>query len=305
MKTRERLTAPDTHRAEVFVDRAILDLFDEYRHRPMDRRLFLRQLARLAGGAAAATSVLALLEGDAEAAIVAPDDPRLVTATVRLAGPAGEIQAYQARPKNQGSKKLPAIIVIHENRGLNPHIRDVARRVALAGYHALAPDLLSRRGGTPPVQSEAIAAIRTLKPSEALADLKATLASLREREDVRANRLGVVGFCWGGGMTNHLATDSPALRAAVAFYGRVPKASEVPKIKAHLLLIYAGNDQRINRGIAAYRAALDKAGVPYEMKIYPDAEHAFHNDTSPARYNPEAAKDAWARTMAFFKRRLR
>ncbi|MDV2478678.1 MAG: dienelactone hydrolase family protein [bacterium] len=287
------------------MDRAILDLFDEYRHRHMDRRLFLRRLARLAGGAAAATSVLALLEGDAEAAIVAPDDPRLVTATVQMAGSAGEIQAYQARPKNQGSKKLPAILVIHENRGLNPHIQDVARRVALAGYHALAPDLLSRRGGTPPVQSEAIAAIRTLKPSEALDDLKATLASLREREDVWANRLGVVGFCWGGGMTNRLAADSPALRAAVAFYGRVPNASEVPKIKAHLLLIYAGNDQRINRGIDGYRAALDAAGVSYEVKMYPDVEHAFHNDTSQARYNPEAAKDAWARTLGFFAKHLR
>ncbi|MEE9519689.1 MAG: dienelactone hydrolase family protein [bacterium] len=287
------------------MDRAILDLFDEYRHRPMDRRLFLRRLARLAGGTAAATTVLALLEGDAEAAIAAPDDPSLVTATVQMAGSAGEIQAYQARPKNQGSKKLPAILVIHENRGLNPHIQDVARRVALAGYHALAPDLLSRRGGTPPVQSEAIAAIRTLTPSEALDDLKATLASLREREDVWANRLGVVGFCWGGGMTNRLATDSPALRAAVAFYGRVPKASEVPKIKAHLLLIYAGNDRRINRGIDGYRAALDAAGVSYEVKMYPDVEHAFHNDTSQARYNPEAAKDAWARTLAFFTKHLR
>ena len=287
------------------MDRAILDLFDEYRHRHMDRRLFLRRLARLAGGAAAATSVLALLEGDAEAAIVAPDDPRLVTATVQMAGSAGEIQAYQARPKNQGSKKLPAILVIHENRGLNPHIQDVARRVALAGYHALAPDLLSRRGGTPPVQSEAIAAIRTLKPSEALDDLKATLASLREREDVWANRLGVVGFCWGGGMTNRLAADSPALRAAVAFYGRVPNASEVPKIKAHILLIYAGNDQRINRGIDGYRAALDAAGVSYEVKMYPDVEHAFHNDTSQARYNPKAAKDAWAGTLDFFDKRLR
>ena len=287
------------------MDRVILDLFDEYRHRHMDRRLFLRRLARLAGGAAAATSVLALLEGDAEAAIVAPDDPRLVTATVQMEGSAGEIQAYQARPKSQGSKKLPAILVIHENRGLNPHIQDVARRVALAGYHALAPDLLSRRGGTPPVQSEAIAAIRTLKPSEALDDLKATLASLREREGVWANRLGVVGFCWGGGMTNRLATVSPALRAAVAFYGRVPKSSEVSKIKAHLLLIYAGKDQRINQGIDGYRAALDAAGVSYEVKMYPDVEHAFHNDTSQARYNPEAAKDAWARTLGFFTKHLR
>lgn len=286
------------------MDRAILDLFDEYRHRPMGRRVFLERLAKLAGSATAAAAILALLEGDAEAAEIAPDDPRLAAGTVSLPGPAGKISAYQARPKEKGSKKLPAVLVIHENRGLNPHIRDVARRAALAGYHALAPDLLSRRGGTPPVQQEAIAAIRTLKAPETLADLRACLAYLQGRADVRMDRIGVLGFCWGGGMTNRLATVAPELRAAVAFYGRVPKASEVPKISAHLLLIYAGNDRRINQGIPAYRAALDAAGIPYTIKIYPGVEHAFHNDTSPARYNAEAAKDAWTRTLAFLAERL-
>ncbi len=285
------------------MNRDVLDLFHEYRHTPMDRRTFLEQLAKLAGGMAAAAALLPLLEGNPEAAMVSPEDPRLVTETVRFSGPAGEISAYQARPKDKAATRLSGVLVIHENRGLNNHIRDVARRAALAGYHALAPDLLSRKGGTPPVQQEAIAAIRTLNPNDTAADLKAVLAYLKGRVDVRGDRLGVVGFCWGGGMTNRLATAAPELRAAVPFYGRVPPPSDVPNIKAHMLLIYAGNDRWVNPGISGYKAALDAAGVTYEVKIYPDVEHAFHNDTSPARYNADAAKDAWARTLALFAKR--
>ncbi|MFQ5913868.1 MAG: dienelactone hydrolase family protein [Nitrospinota bacterium] len=286
------------------MDRRILDLFNNYRHTTMDRRVFLERLAKLAGGAAAAVALLPLLEGNPEAAIISPEDPRLSTETVRLRGPAGEISAYQARPKDKAATRLPGVLVIHENRGLNPHIRDVARRAALAGYNALAPDLLSRKGGTPPVQQEAIAAIRSLNPSDTIADLKAALTYLKGRADVRGDRLGVVGFCWGGGMTNRLATAAPELRAAAAFYGPVPPLSDVRKIKAHMLLIYGGNDRWVNKGIPGYKEALDEAGVSYEMKTYPGAEHAFHNDTGPARYNAEAAKDAWARTLALFAKQL-
>jgi carboxymethylenebutenolidase len=286
------------------MDRAVLDLYHEFRHTPMDRRVFLERLAKLAGGTVAAAAMLPLLEGNPEAAIVSPEDARLTIETVRIPGPAGEIKAYQARAKDKAGVKLPAVLVIHENRGLNRHIEDVARRAALAGYHALTPDLLSRKGGTPSVQRGAIAAIRTLNPPDTIADLKAALAYLKGRSGVRGDRLGVVGFCWGGGMTNRIATAAPELRAAVAFYGPVPPASDVPKIKAHMLLIYAGNDQWVNRGIPGYKAALDKAGVTYEMKTYPRVEHAFHNDTAAARYNAEAAKDAWAKTLAHFKKRL-
>ena len=287
------------------MDQAIFDLYHKYRHTPMDRRAFIRRLARLAGGTASAVAILPLLEGDPEAAMVSPDDARLATRTVKIPGPAGPISAYRARAKAAGRQKLPAVLVIHENRGLNDHIRDVARRAALAGYHAIAPDLLSRNGGTPPVQSDAIAAIRTLKRPDTVADLKAVLADLEGRADVRGERIGVVGFCWGGGMTNRLATAAPRLRAAAAFYGPVPPLSAVPRIRAHLLLIYAEKDGWVNRGVPAYKAALDKAGVTYEMKTYPGVQHAFHNDTAAARYNAAAAKDAWTRTLAFFEKRLK
>lgn len=286
------------------MDRAVLDLFHEYRHTPMERRVFLERLAKLAGGAAAAAALIPLLEGNPEAALVSPEDPRLITETVRFSGPAGEIRAYQARLKDKAGAKIPAVLVIHENRGLNPHNQDVVRRAALAGYHALAPDLLSRKGGTPSAQQEAIAATRTLTPADTVADLKAALAYLGGRADVRGDRLGVVGFCWGGGMTNRLATAAPELRAAVAFYGPVPPLSDVPKIKAHLLLMYAGNDQWVNKGIDGYKKALDGAGITYEMKMYPGVEHAFHNDTGGVRYNAEAAKDAWSRALALFAKRL-
>ena len=286
------------------MDQEIFDLYHEYRHTPMDRRVFMRRLAKLAGGTVAAVAMLPLLEGDPEAAMVSPDDARLSTGTVKVAGPAGAISAYQAGPKAAGNRKRPAVLVIHENRGLNNHIRDVARRAALAGYHAVAPDLLSRKGGTPPDPRDAIAAIRTLRRPDTIADLQATLAYLKGRADVRGDRIGVVGFCWGGGMTNRLATASPELRAAAAFYGPVPPLSAVPRIKAHLLLIYAEKDGWVNRGVPAYKAALDKAGVTYEMKTYPGVQHAFHNDTAAARYNAAAAKDAWTRTLAFFEKRL-
>ncbi len=285
------------------MNRAILDLYHEFRHTPMPRREFLEKLTKVAGSAAAAATILPLLEGDVQAAQVAPDDPKLEAATLTYPGPAGAVTAYQARPKGAGA--LPAVVVIHENRGLNNHIRDVARRAALAGYHALAPDLLTRKGGTPPVQEEAIAAIRALPREDALADLRAGVAFLQKSAQVAEGRVGVVGFCWGGAMVNLLAANEPGLKAAVAFYGAVAPAAMVPQIQAPLFLIYAGNDKRINDQVPAYEEALKKAKKNYTIQMYPNVEHAFHNDTAGVRYNAAAAKDAWAKTVAFFGKHLK
>ena len=284
------------------MDRAVLKLYDEFRHTPMPRREFLDRLAKLAGSAVAATALLPALEGDAQAAKVAPDDPRLETAAITYPGPAGAVNAYQARPKGAGA--LPAVIVIHENRGLNDHIRDVARKAAAAGFHALAPDLLSRKGGTPPVQEEAIAAIRDLAREDALADSRAAVAFLQKSAQVAGGKVGTVGFCWGGAMVNLIAANEPALKAGVALYGLPPAPAMVPKIQTPLFLIYAGNDARVNAGVPAYLDALKKAGKNFVSETYPNVEHAFHNDTGGARYNKKAADDAWAKTVAFFKKHL-
>ncbi|MBI3129145.1 MAG: dienelactone hydrolase family protein [Candidatus Tectomicrobia bacterium] len=285
------------------MNRAIIDLYDEFRHTPMPRREFMSRLTQLAGGAAAATSILPLLEGNAEAAKVAPDDPKLQAGEVSYPGPAGPVKAYQARPKGAGA--LPAVIVIHENRGLNDHIRDVARKAAVAGLHAIAPDLLSRKGGTPPVQEQAIAAIRDLAREDALADLRAGVAFLNKSPQVAGGKVGTVGFCWGGAMVNLLAANEPTLDAAVAFYGFPPDPAVVPKIQAPLFLIYAGNDKRVNERVPAYLDALKKAGKNFVSETYPNVEHAFHNDTGGARYNQKAADDAWAKTVAFLNKHLK
>ncbi len=286
------------------MDRKILDLFHQYRHKPIPRRMFIERLAELAGGTAAAMALLPLLEGDeAMAAVVPADDPRLETATVRYRSALGEVSAYQARPKGAGP--LPGVVVIHENRGLNEHIRDVTRRAGLAGYHALAPDLLSRKGGTSPVQIDAIRAIGRLTRANVVTDLTGAVDFLRGSSLVAAGQVGAVGFCWGGGMSLRLATASPELTAAVVFYGPNPPLKDVPKIAAPLLLLYAGNDAPITPRVPRLTAALDRAGKQYTVKVYPDTEHAFHNDTSPARYNAEAARDAWARTLVFFGEHLR
>jgi len=283
------------------MNRAIIDLYDEFRHTPMPRREFMSRLTQLAGGAAAATSILPLLEGNAEAAKVAPDDPKLQAGEVSYPGPAGPVKAYQARPKGAGA--LPAVIVIHENRGLNDHIRDVARKAAVAGLHAIAPDLLSRKGGTPPVQEQAIAINNALIREDAVADLRAGVAFLQKSA---GGKVGAMGFCWGGGITNLLASSEPALKAAVAFYpSAVPPLDRVPQIQAPLLLLLAGNDKRNNDRVPAYEEALKKAGKNFRVVTYPGSEHAFDNYTSPARYSEKTAKEAWAAAMGFFKTHLK
>lgn len=280
-----------------------IDLYDEYTHRPLERRVFLRRLAALAGGAAGAAAALPLLENNyARAALLPPGDPRLEAETIGYPGASGPVRAYVA--KRKGGGRLPGVIVIHENRGLNPHIEDVARRAAVEGYVAIAPDLLSPLGGTPADEDAARQLIARTRAADAVANLAAAVAYLKSRADA-IGKVGCVGFCWGGGMANQLAVHSSDVAAAVAFYGAQPAAAQVPKIKAKLLLHYAGLDDRINQGIPAYEAALKSAGVEYEKHLYEGANHAFHNDTGGARYDKKAAELAWRRTVEFLNAALK
>jgi carboxymethylenebutenolidase len=281
----------------------IIQLYDEYTHERLDRRVFMDRLARMAGGTAAAAALLPMLQANrAKAAIVPPDDARLQTERVAFEGATGEIQGYLARPADaQGP--LPGVVVIHENRGLNPHIEDVARRLALEGFVALAPDFLSPQGGTPADEDQAREMISQLDQQQTIQNALAAVDFL-EAHDATTDKVGVVGFCWGGGLANQVAVNSDSVAAVVPFYGRQPASSDVSKIRAPLLLHYAGLDERINAGIPEYEQALKDAGVDYTIYMYEGANHAFHNDTSEARYDPEAAQLAWSRTIEFFKQHL-
>jgi carboxymethylenebutenolidase len=284
------------------MDQNIINLYDEYTHKPLSRQEFLRRLALIAGGTAAALSLLPLLESNyASATTVTEDD--LFTERITYPGNNTNIvQAYVARPKEM--KPYAAVVVIHENRGLNAHIEDVTRRAAKAGYLAIAPNALSVIGGTPANEDEARAAFSKLDAADTLRNFVKAFDYLKTRKDANG-KFGCVGFCWGGAMANKLAVSVPDLKAAVAFYGRQPDASDVPKIKAAVQLHYGGLDQGVNAGIPAYEEALKKAGVHYELYIYENANHAFHNDTAPTRYNKEAAELAWQRTIKFFGEHLK
>jgi carboxymethylenebutenolidase len=285
------------------MDPRIIELYDDYTHRPLERRVFLERLAALAGGTAAAMALLPFLENNyAHAALVDPADARIATSTISFNGATGEIRGYLAVPKS-GPAKRAGVIVIHENRGLNPHIQDVVRRVAIAGFTGLGPDMLTPLGGTPSDEDAARAAIGRLDRADAVRNLVAAVAYLKSRPDA-TGAVGAVGFCWGGGMVNLLAVAAPDLTAGAPFYGLVAPAADVPKIKAKLQLHYAGNDPRINAGIAEYEGALKASKASYELFMYEGAEHAFHNDTAGARYSKAAAELAWSRTMAFFKKTL-
>jgi carboxymethylenebutenolidase len=280
------------------ITQAMIELYDEYTHVTLDRRRFMTQLTRLCGGAAAACAALPLLEANpALAALVAPDDPRLKIETVRFDGTSGPVSGYWAQPA-KAAGKLPAVLVIHENRGLNPHIQDVVRRAALAGFVALGPDFLSPSGGTPADQNQARQMIYQLDPEATVGDAVAAVAFLKS-DAASTGKVGAVGFCWGGGMVNQTAIHAPDLGAGVAFYGRVPASADVAKIRAKMLLHYAGLDQRINAGIAGYKAALEAAKVEHTIHMYDGVNHAFHNDTAAARYHKAAAGLAWKRTIEF------
>ena len=280
----------------------IIDLYDPYTHTPLDRRVFLARLAQVTGSMAAALAILPALEADrALAAIVPPDDGRLESGRTTYPGAAGEVTAYMARPRD--AAKRPAVIVIHENRGLNAHVEDVTRRVALEGFLALGPDLLSPLGGTPASEDAARDMIGKLDGSQSINNLVSAVTFLAKHAQA-TGKVGAIGFCWGGGMAGELAVHEPDLDAAVVYYGRQPKAADAARIKAPLLLHYAGLDARINEGIPAFEEALKKAGRTYTLHLYEGAQHAFHNDTSEARYNKEAAVLSWSRTVAFLKEHL-
>ncbi len=286
------------------ITQAMIDAYDEYTHLTLDRRRFMDNLTKLAGSAAAAAAIAPLLAADlARAAIVPADDGRLKAEEVTIPGKdGGSIKGYLVRPA-AASGKLPAVVVIHENRGLNDHIRDVARRVALEGFIVLAPDLLSPLGGTPADEDQARTMFEKLGMEQPIAEGMAVIDYLKA--DGGANgKVGVIGFCWGGGVVNDLAVNAPDLDAAVAYYGRQPKSEDVAKIKAPLLLHYAGLDERIDAGIDAYKAALEKAGKEYTVYVYDGVQHAFNNDTSAARYDKAAAELAWSRTIDFLKQKL-
>ena len=281
----------------------MIRLYDEYTHVTLDRRGFLAKLTQLAGSSAAAMAVLAMLENDyAKAALVPADDPRLKAETVTFKGVDGTITGYLVKPANAAAK-LPGVVVVHENRGLNPHIQDVARRVALDGFLALAVDLLSPAGGTPSDEDKARDMIAALDMNKAVGNAVAAVAYLKSRPDSNG-KVGAVGFCWGGGMLNAMAVNAPDLAAAVAYYGRQPDPKDVPRIKAKLLLHYAGKDERINAGIAAYEAALKAADIPYTLYMYDGVDHAFNNDTNAARYDKAAADLPFGRTIDFLKKAL-
>lgn len=268
--------------------------------RGLRRREFLVGLSGLAGGGVAAYTLLPLLRARGES--MPKDDPRLVTEQVRYPGHTGEVLAYLARPK--ADEKRPCVIVIHENRGLNDHIRDVARRMATEGFMALAPDALSPMGGTPEDQDKARGMIGQLDGPATVKNMAAAVQYLKTHP-LSTGKVGCTGFCWGGAMTNQVAVNAPDLVAAVPYYGMAPAVEDVPKIKASILAHYAGQDERINKGIPAFEEALKKASVPYQIYVYEGARHAFNNDTNQGSYNKEAADLAWQRTVAFFKEKLK
>lgn len=285
------------------MDQKIINLYDEYTHKPLSRQQFMARLVKLTGSAAMAMSVLSLLEVNyAHAVTVSEQDEDLISEDINYPGDGSSMRAYLARPKAPG--KYGSVVVIHENRGLNPHIRDITRRIAKAGFIALAPDALSPFGGTPENVDEARALFSKIEAPKNLNNFLNAFDYLKSRPESNG-KTGCVGFCWGGALVNRLAVNSPSILAAVAYYGGQPPAADVPKIKAKMLLHYAGLDTRVNAGIPEYEAALKAAGIDHQIYIYEGVQHAFNNDTGGERYNAEAAKLAWARTIDLFNSSLK
>lgn len=279
------------------MEQKFINLFDRYTHGGMSRRDFLDKLTLMAGSTAAAAAVLPILENNyARAEMVPANSPDLLIQDGEIAP---GITGHLAIPK-AATGKLPAVLVIHENRGLNPHIKDVTRRMALEGFVAFGADYLAPLGGTPADEELAREMIGKLGRKEAVSYSTRAIAALMTHPQSTA-KAGAMGFCWGGGQVNALAVEDPDLAAGVAYYGSQPKAEDVPRITAPLMLHYAGLDERINAGIADYEKALKAAGKSYELFMYEGANHAFNNDSNTARYNKEAADLAWGRTVAFLK----
>jgi carboxymethylenebutenolidase len=288
------------------IERAAIALYDRFTHEGMDRRVFMARLTRIAGSAAAASVLLRSVAAGAEAApIVAADDPRIRTRELRWEPrPGRRYTGYEAAPARARLGR-PVVLVVHENRGLNDHIRDVARRLAVAGYSAVAPDFLSPAGGTPAGDEDrARTMIGALDMAETVADGAATIDWLASARG-GARKVGMVGFCWGGAMVHRLAIAAgDALKAGVSFYGPAPAPAEAARVRAAMLILLAGLDERVNQTALPWIAALRAAGKTVETTTYPNVNHAFHNDTSAARYDREAAARAWAATLDFFGRHL-
>ncbi len=285
------------------MDQRIIDLYDNYTHGHISRRVFMSRATKLTGSAGAAAGLLPLLQSNyAMAETVPANDARLTSEEVTFDAPKGKGLGYLSRPKAQG--KRPAILVIPQNRGLNPHIKDVTRRYAMEGYLALGVDSLSTVGGTPTTDAEAAAAHGRVPREDFLPLMLASIAYLKGHAESNG-KIGVVGFCFGGGMVNQVAMSSADIAAAVSYYGPIPQdKSKVKDIAAPLLLHYAGNDANVNPGIPSWEEALKAAGKPYTLHMYPDVQHAFSDDTAGPRYNKAAADLAWTRTQAFFRQHV-
>lgn len=286
------------------MDKKIATLYDEYKQGGTNRREFLRKLVMVAGSSAAAAAMLPILEENRIGASLPEQvDPELMTEFIKYPGETGEMKGFLAWPK--AGKKFPAVLIIHENRGLQPHIQDVTRRMAKEGFLALAPDALSPLGGTPENdQDKAVTLIGQLDKDKTIKNLVAAVKYLKT-QPLSTGKVGCTGFCWGGGMTNQVAVNSPDLNAAVPYYGMQPTAEQVASIKAPLMAHYAGDDTRIDQGIPAFEEALKNNNKVYQIFIYDGAQHGFNNDSNPERYNEKAAKLAWSRTIAFFKENLK
>ena len=285
------------------MDKKITALYDDYRQGHTNRRDFIRKLAIFAGSTAAALALIPVLEQDGLKAASSPqENSDLNTEFIKYPGETGDMKGFMAWPK--AGKKFPAVIVIHENKGLVPHIQDVTRRMAREGFLALAPDALSPLGGTPADISNVGAMFQQLNSEQTTKNFVAAVKYLKTNP-LSTGKVGCTGFCWGGAMTNQVAVNSPDLDAAVPYYGKQPVAEDVAKIKAPIMAHYAGNDAGIDAGIPAFEEALKKYNKEYQIFIYEGASHAFNNDSNPERYNEQAAKLAWGRTIAFFKERLK
>jgi carboxymethylenebutenolidase len=285
------------------MEKEVTALYNDYKQGSTDRREFIRKLTMIAGNTSAALALIPVLEGlDANVDQGHQNDQYLISEFINYSGETGDMKAYLSRPKK--GKKFPSVIVIHENRGLVPHIQDVTRRMANEGFLALAPDALSPVGGTPADISNVGELFKKLNYEQTIKNFVAAVKYLKT-SPLSTGKVGCTGFCWGGAMTNQVAVNAPDLNAAVPYYGRQPVAEDVAKINAPIMAHYAENDQGINAGIPAFEEALKKYKKEYRIFIYEGASHAFNNDSNPERYNEKAAKLAWSRTIAFFKEKLK
>lgn len=283
------------------MDQKIIKLYDEYTHSSLSRKEFMKKLAILTGSTAIAVTILPLLENNYTSAAAIINEDNLQIEYITYSGVDCEMKAILAKPKN--GSNLGCVLVIHENRGLNPHIIAVTKRIAAEGYLAMGVDALSPFGGTPADEDQGRSLIAKLDPEKNLKNLLKGLDYLRNRKDGNG-KVGCIGFCWGGAMVNKLAVNDPNLLAAVAYYRTQPKTEEVSSIRSSIMLHYGGLDERVNAGIPAYEQALKQNKIDYKLYIYPGVNHAFNNDTSPTRYDEAAAKLAWKRTITLFQSKL-